>query len=126
MIIRQKDRKMFTGIVEAIGKVEEIAHQQANILLTVSSPLAPELKTDQSLAHNGVCLTVTAAGSRSHQVTAVAETLAKTNLGHLRTGDRVNLERALALGQRLDGHLVQGHVDATGICRHAEDRDGSR
>jgi riboflavin synthase len=117
---------MFTGIIEAVGTIRDLTHEQGNLLLTVASPLAAALKIDQSVSHNGACLTVTATGPHTHQVVAVAETLAKTNLGSLKAGDRVNLERSLELGQRLDGHLVQGHVDATGTCTAISGREGSR
>jgi riboflavin synthase len=117
---------MFTGITETLGTVVQLEHARGNLVVSVASPLAPELKADQSVLHNGVCLTVTASNSEYHQVTAVQETLQKTTLGGLRQGDRINLERCLTLQDRLDGHLVQGHVDATGRCLHKVEREGSR
>jgi riboflavin synthase len=116
---------MFTGIIEALGTVESLDHQDENLLIRVRSPLAPELKVDQSLSHQGVCLTVTAVTAGVHQVVAVRETLTKSNLGALRAGDLLNLERALLVGGRLDGHLVQGHVDATGSCVSRTPDEGS-
>lgn len=96
-----------------------------NLHITVHSPLAQELKIDQSVAHNGVCLTVVSLGGDTHTVTAIQETLQKTSLSTLRLGDTLNLERAMVLGARLDGHIVQGHVDQTGVCTHREEKDGS-
>lgn len=116
---------MFTGIIESLGEVQHARRDGDNLLLSVRSPLAPELKIDQSIAHQGVCLTVTDVRDGVHQVVAVRETLLKTNLGSLAAGDPVNLERALTLQQRLDGHLVQGHVDATGTCLEVTPREGS-
>lgn len=117
---------MFTGIIEAIGVLHHAETRAGNLILTVASPLSAELSVDQSLSHHGVCLTVTAIGEGTHQVEAVAETLEKTNLRWLKPGDRINLERALTIQQRLDGHLVQGHVDAVGRCLSREDRAGSQ
>jgi riboflavin synthase len=116
---------MFTGIIESLGKIVHIKKEGSNVHFTIQSPISKELKIDQSLAHNGVCLTVVAQGIDSHTVTAVEETLEKTNLGHWQVGDMVNLERAMLAGSRLDGHIVQGHVDMTGICIGREDRNGS-
>ena len=116
---------MFTGIIEALGYVESLERQEENLLISVRSPLAPELRIDQSVSHQGVCLTVTAIADDVHQVVAVRETLLKSNLGSLKAGDQVNLERSLTLGGRLDGHLVQGHVDATGTCVSRIDDEGS-
>jgi riboflavin synthase len=116
---------MFTGIIEATGSVVAIHHEQQNITFTIASPLSAELKVDQSLSHNGVCLTVISANNGHHQVTAIAETMSKTNLGDWQPGTIVNLERCLALNGRLDGHLVQGHVDATATCLQVEDEQGS-
>ena len=116
---------MFTGIVETSGRITHIKKEKDNLILTVNSPLAPELTIDQSLSHNGLCLTVVAVASETHTVTAVKETLTKTNLGSLTPGDTVNLERAMKLGDRLDGHLVQGHVDTTGHCTAIEEAGGS-
>ncbi len=116
---------MFTGIIEAFGRVESLEKEGDNLHLTLTSDLAPELKIDQSLAHNGVCLTVVAVNNTSYTVTAIKETLDKTNLGELKQGALVNLERAMKLGARLDGHLVQGHVDQVGFCTQVEEENGS-
>lgn len=107
---------MFTGIIETVATVAEVLPDGSNVHLVIASPIAAELKVDQSVAHNGVCLTVVAIDNDRYRVTAVAETLSKTNIGSLRAGDPVNIERALKLGDRLDGHFVQGHVDATAEC----------
>ncbi|MEZ4990577.1 MAG: riboflavin synthase [Saprospiraceae bacterium] len=116
---------MFTGIIEAFGRVQSIREEGSNTHFTIASTLAGELKVDQSLSHNGVCLTVVAVQEGSYTVTAIEETLQRSNLGDLREGDLVNLERAMVYGGRLDGHIVQGHVDDTGICKSVEERDGS-
>lgn len=116
---------MFTGIIESVGQVRQIAQEGTNITFTIASTLAPELKVDQSLSHNGVCLTVTDIESDTYQVTAIQETLSKTNLGNLSIGSKVNLERCMQLNGRFDGHIVQGHVDQTGICTHVEELEGS-
>lgn len=116
---------MFTGIIETMGKVVRLDDDRTNLHLTLESELAVELKIDQSLAHNGVCLTVVDIQNDQYTVTAIEETLQKTNLGQLRTGDWVNLERAMKLGDRLDGHLVQGHVDLVGVCDQVSSVDGS-
>lgn len=116
---------MFTGIIEAFGQIQSIRRDGSNVHLMVASPISPELKIDQSVAHNGVCLTVVALGEGTHTVTAIDETLQRTNLGSLRPGDFINLERAMRANDRLDGHLVQGHVDATGTCMEVEALDGS-
>lgn len=116
---------MFTGIVETLGKLTQLKTEGTNLHLTITSHLAPELKIDQSVSHNGVCLTVVDIKPDSYTVTAIEETLQKTNLGQLKEGDTINLERAMVLGSRLDGHLVQGHVDQTGICTAIEQKDGS-
>ena len=116
---------MFTGIIEAFGRVESLEKEGDNLHLTLASDLAPELKIDQSLAHNGVCLTVVALNNTTYTVTAIKETLDKTNLGELNLGALVNLERAIKLGARLDGHLVQGHVDQVGFCTQVEEENGS-
>ena len=116
---------MFTGIIEAFGRVESLEKEGDNLHLTLASDLAPELKIDQSLAHNGVCLTVVAVNNTTYTVTAIKETLDKTNLGELNLGSLVNLERAMKLGARLDGHLVQGHVDQVGFCTQVEEENGS-
>lgn len=116
---------MFTGIIEAFGRVESLEKEGDNLHLTLASDLAPELKIDQSLAHNGVCLTVVAVNNTTYTVIAIKETLDKTNLGELNLGALVNLERAMKLGARLDGHLVQGHVDQVGFCTQVEEENGS-
>ena len=116
---------MFTGIIEATGLITDIRQQGTNKTFWISSPLAPELKVDQSLCHNGVCLTVEEVSGDSYQVTAIAETLAKTTLDSWKTGDELNLERCMQLNGRLDGHIVQGHVDGTGVCTEQAQKDGS-
>lgn len=116
---------MFTGIIESIGKISKITAKGTNLSFKIESPLAPELKVDQSLAHNGTCLTVEDIKGHTYIVTAIDETLKKTNLGKLKEGDLVNLERAMTLNSRLDGHIVQGHVDQTGIVKKVADQDGS-
>ncbi|MBD0258250.1 MAG: riboflavin synthase [Cytophagales bacterium] len=116
---------MFTGIIEAAGQVLHIQPEGTNLTFTIRSGISTELKVDQSLSHNGVCLTVTGVESDTHRVTAIRETLEKTNLGRLRVGDRVNLERCMQLNGRFDGHIVQGHVDQTGTCTAVADQDGS-
>lgn len=116
---------MFTGIVEATGIVERIEKEGSNIRFSLSCPFANELKIDQSLAHNGCCLTVENIQENLYTVTAIDETLEKTNLGKWETGTEVNLERCLQLNGRLDGHIVQGHVDSTGKVVAIEDRGGS-
>ena len=116
---------MFTGIIETLGEVINLELNGSNLDITVQSSLAPELKIDQSVAHNGVCLTVVSLNTNSYIVTAIDETLQKTNLNHLKTGEKINLERAMILGSRLDGHIVQGHVDQTGTCTKIEEKDGS-
>lgn len=116
---------MFTGIIEEIGKIVRIEREQANLHLYVKSSFTNELKIDQSVAHNGVCLTVVAIDGDIYQVTAIAETLAKTHLGSLQVGDAVNLERGMLLNTRLDGHIVQGHTDQTGTCSAIQEEAGS-
>ena len=116
---------MFTGIIEAIGEVVKLEKDQENLHLTLKSDLTSELKIDQSLAHNGVCLTVVELQGATYTVTAIQETLLKTNIGELKVGDRVNLERAMKMGSRLDGHIVQGHVDQTATYIGLEEQDGS-
>jgi riboflavin synthase len=116
---------MFTGIIETLGRVQEIQKDQDNVHITVASSITGELKIDQSVAHNGVCLTVVTIKDNTYTVTAIAETINKTNLSHWKVGDTVNLERAMKLGDRLDGHIVQGHVDQTGTCIAMEEADGS-
>jgi riboflavin synthase len=116
---------MFTGIIETLGKVTELRHELGNLHITVQSAIAAELKIDQSVAHNGVCLTVVALADGLHTVTAIEETLNKTNIGHLKTGDLVNLERCMQMNARLDGHIVQGHVDQTATCSNFTELEGS-
>ena len=117
---------MFTGIVEKIGRVAKISLQGKNRHFFIESELAPELKIDQSVAHNGVCLTVVGIQGKVYEVVAIDETLQKTSLGTWQVGDSVNLERAMKLCDRLDGHIVQGHVDQTAVCHLIEDAQGSR
>ena len=116
---------MFTGIIEDLGIVEALEQDNTNLHLTIKSKLTSELKIDQSVSHNGVCLTVIDLTASSYTVTAIKETLDKTNLNSLKVGDRVNLERGLKLGDRLDGHMVQGHVDQVGTCINVEAQNGS-
>ncbi|WP_435261503.1 riboflavin synthase [Tenacibaculum sp. nBUS_03] len=116
---------MFTGIIETLGIVTKLEKEKGNLHLTVKSSITSELKIDQSVAHNGVCLTVVDIVADEYKVTAIKETLDKTNLSELVVGDHVNLERGMKLGARLDGHIVQGHVDKTGVCENVKDDDGS-
>ncbi|HUH46318.1 MAG TPA: riboflavin synthase [Arenibacter sp.] len=116
---------MFTGIVETLGEVKKLNREGGNLHITIKSDIAPELKIDQSVAHNGVCLTVVKIADNQYTVTAIDETLQKTNLNDLGIGDRINLERAMVLGARLDGHIVQGHVDQVGTCTNIEEKEGS-
>ena len=116
---------MFTGIIETLGSVREIKAQQGNLQITVGSSIAPELKIDQSVSHNGVCLTVVQLADGLHTVTAIEETLNKTNLKYLKAGDLVNLERCMQMNARLDGHIVQGHVDQTAVCTAFKELAGS-
>jgi riboflavin synthase len=116
---------VFTGIIEAQGKVTAIETEGTNKHFFLSCPFVKELKIDQSLAHNGVCLTVVHIAEDQYQVTAIDETLKKTNLNEVKVGDLVNLERCMAATGRFDGHVVQGHVDQTAICTQVEDQDGS-
>ena len=116
---------MFTGIIESIGEIIALNPDGGNLHITLRCDFTHELKLDQSLAHDGVCLTVVAISGDQYTVTAIEETLEKTNLSHWRVGGLVNLERAMQLGDRLDGHIVQGHVDLVGSCTLAEEKDGS-
>jgi riboflavin synthase len=116
---------MFSGIVEAIGTVLGIEQEQSNVHFTLAAPFTSELAIDQSVAHNGVCLTVISISENAYTVTAIAETLQRTNLGEWRVGTEVNLERCLRLSDRIDGHMVQGHVDTTAICTAVEETAGS-
>lgn len=116
---------MFTGIIETLGTVKKLENEGGNLHISIDSNITSELKIDQSVAHNGVCLTVVSIEGDVYTVTAIEETLEKTNLGNLTNGHLVNLERAMVLGARLDGHIVQGHVDQTAICVSIEENDGS-
>lgn len=116
---------MFTGIIETLGRIKSIEKEQENVHFTITSNITSELKIDQSVAHNGVCLTVVAINNNDYTVTAIKETLLKTNLGTWNVGDAVNLERAMKLGDRLDGHIVQGHVDQIGKCIAVKEVNGS-
>lgn len=116
---------MFTGIIESLGRVIDLQRDKDNLHLIIGSDISNELKVDQSVAHNGVCLTVVALADGMHTVTAITETLNKTNLGKLRIGDLVNLERCMQMNGRLDGHIVQGHVDQTAQCTEVKELAGS-
>ena len=116
---------MFTGIIEELGEIVELNREQDNLHITVKSKVSKELKIDQSLAHNGVCLTVVGLGENTHTITAIKETIDKSSIGKLNVGDKVNLERAMQLGARLDGHIVQGHVDQVAVCTEVLALDGS-
>ena len=116
---------MFTGIIETLGIIKDLKKDNNNLNITVFSSITHELKIDQSVAHNGVCLTVIAINNSEYTVTAIKETIEKTNLADWKVGDLLNLERAMKLGDRLDGHIVQGHVDQTGICKSIEEANGS-
>lgn len=116
---------MFTGIIETLGVVKKIEKDQENLHISIQSDFTSELKVDQSVSHNGVCLTVVSICEPSYTVTAIKETLEKTNLRQLKENDTINLERGMKLGDRLDGHIVQGHVDQTGQCIDKRDSNGS-
>ncbi|MEI6265877.1 MAG: riboflavin synthase [Sphingobacteriia bacterium] len=116
---------MFTGIIETLGLVKDIIHSGSNIAYLISSSIGQELKIDQSLAHDGVCLTVESIEKDLHQVTAIAETISKTNLKGWKIGSTINLERCMQMNGRLDGHIVQGHVDCTAVCIERIDKNGS-
>ncbi len=116
---------MFTGIIETLGEITKLEQDGGNLHITINSTISQELKIDQSVAHNGVCLTVVSLDGNTYTVTAIEETLQKTSLGSLTVGNKLNLERAMILGSRLDGHLVQGHVDQTGVCTSIEEKNGS-
>jgi riboflavin synthase len=116
---------MFTGIIETLGTITSIVKEMDNVHYTISSDISSALKIDQSVAHNGVCLTVVASDADTHTVTAIEETLNKTNLGELQVGSMVNLERCMQMNGRLDGHIVQGHVDQTAICIKKAELEGS-
>ncbi len=116
---------MFTGIIESLGVIQEIKKDKDNLHISISSNITDELKIDQSVAHNGICMTVVSIKDSIYTVTAIGETIKKTNLAYLNVGDSVNLERAMKLGDRLDGHIVQGHVDQVGTCIVAMETNGS-
>lgn len=116
---------MFTGIIEALARVEQIEKEGSNLKFTFSCPFAHELKVDQSLSHNGVCLTVVSVQFNTYTVVAIQETLTRSNLGHLTPGDSVNIERCMPANGRFDGHVVQGHVDLTAVCIAVRDLNGS-
>ncbi len=116
---------MFTGIIEALGKVEALEREQENLHISISNPFPGELKIDQSVAHNGVCLTIVKLSDEQYTVTAILETLQRSNLGDLKVGDELNVERCMTMNGRLDGHIVQGHVDKKGIVTKVEEADGS-
>ena len=116
---------MFTGIIEEMGKITSLEQEGDNVHIGIQCSFATELSVDQSVSHNGVCLTVVAKDNDTYKVTAIQETLNRSNLGSLEVGDPVNLERGMKVGDRLDGHIVQGHVDQTAICKSVETLDGS-
>lgn len=116
---------MFTGIIECLGKIVAITNENSNVHFKIESDISNELKIDQSVAHNGVCLTVIQRDAYSHTVTAISETLKRSNLTHLKVGDFVNLERCLKTSDRVDGHFVQGHVDVTATCSKIVEENGS-
>jgi len=116
---------MFTGIIEELGTVKKVEKNKGNIHLTIEAKFTPELRIDQSVAHNGVCLTIISIKDNQYSVIAIKETLEKTNLGNLIPGDKINLERCMKIGDRLDGHIVQGHIDLTATCTKIETLDGS-
>ncbi|RZJ66857.1 MAG: riboflavin synthase [Flavobacterium sp.] len=116
---------MFTGIIETLGTVRNIVREGENLNVTIGSPIAAELKIDQSVSHNGICLTVVAIDGDEYTVTAIHETILKTNIGEWKMFDEINLERGMKLGDRLDGHIVQGHVDQTASCKSIREDDGS-
>lgn len=116
---------MFTGIIETPGEIKDIRAEGTNLHFTILSAISKDLKIDQSVAHNGVCLTVVALNEDTHTVTAIQETLEKTNMQFLKRGSKVNLERCMQMNGRLDGHIVQGHVDQTAVCIKREELDGS-
>jgi len=116
---------MFTGIIESVGTVKEVILNGSNRTFWIHSPISAQLKVDQSVSHSGVCLTIEELGEDCHRVTAIEETLLKSNLGDWNEGSLVNLERCLQINDRIDGHLVQGHVDTKGICKKRKEKDGS-
>lgn len=116
---------MFTGIIETLGIIQEIKKDNENLHITIESSITNELKIDQSVAHNGVCLTVVDINENKYTVTAIRESIEKTNIGNWKVGQTINLERAMKLGDRLDGHIVQGHVDQVGVCKNVQNANGS-
>ena len=116
---------MFTGIIETLGVIQEIEKDKDNLHITIASSITDELQIDQSVAHNGICLTVVSINKTFYTVTAISETIKKTTISHWQKGDSVNLERAMKLGDRLDGHIVQGHVDQIGTCTTVKETNGS-
>ena len=116
---------MFTGIIETLGTIQEVKKDNENLHITIESTITSQLKIDQSVAHNGVCLTVIAIKNDTYTVTAIQETVLKTNVGHWKTSEIINLERAMKLGDRLDGHIVQGHVDQIAVCKNIKETNGS-
>ncbi len=116
---------MFTGIIEALAKVEAIKKENTNVNITFSSSITHELKVDQSISHNGVCLTVVSIDKTHYTITAINETLSRTNIGELKAGDLVNIERCMPANGRFDGHIVQGHVDTTAVCKEVKNLNGS-
>jgi len=116
---------MFTGIIEELAEIVSLKNEHDNLHITLKSSITPQLKIDQSISHNGVCLTVVAINNSNYTVTAIQETINKTNFNTLKLGDRINIERAMKLGDRLDGHIVQGHIDQTGKCVDKKETNGS-
>ena len=116
---------MFTGIIDSLATVEDINNDKGNLQITFKSSIAKELKVDQSLCHNGACLTVVKTNEDQYTIDAISETIARTNLGDLKIGDLINVERSMSVNSRFDGHLVQGHIDEVGICEKISESDGS-
>ena len=116
---------MFTGIIESIAKVEDIKNDKGNLQITYKSSIAKELKVDQSVCHDGACLTIIEANGDNYTVDAIAETISRTNLADLKIGDGVNIERSMAVNSRFDGHIVQGHIDEVGVCKSISENGGS-
>ena len=116
---------MFTGIIETLGVIQEIEKDKDNLHITIASSITDELQIDQSVAHNGICLTVVSINKTFYTVTAIGETIKKTTISHWQKGNTINLERAMKLGDRLDGHIVQGHVDQIGTCTTVKETNGS-
>ena len=116
---------MFTGIIESLAKVEDIKKDKGNLQITYKSSIAKELKVDQSVCHDGACLTIVKTDGDHYTVDAIAETISRTNLGDLKIGDSVNLERSMSVNSRFDGHIVQGHIDEVGICKNVTESEGS-